>query len=107
MGLTEGSILRIFFICGASIGIFGTLIGVIMGCSFVIFIDPIFNTINYIAGGGVWTAEKYLLSNLPAELRLEDVIKACSLSLGLTFIITYFPARRAARMSPVEALQYD
>ena len=107
MGLTEGSILRIFFICGASIGIFGTLIGVIMGCSFVIFIDPIFNSINYIAGGGVWTAEKYLLSNLPAELRLEDVIKACSLSLGLTFIITYFPARRAARMSPVEALQYD
>lgn len=107
MGLTEGSVLRVFFICGASIGIAGTLIGVAMGCLFVIYLDPIFNTINYIAGGGVWSAEKYLLSNLPAELRWQDVAKACALSLGLTFVITYFPARRAARMNPVEALRYE
>jgi lipoprotein-releasing system permease protein len=107
MGLTEGSVLRIFFICGALIGIAGTVIGVIMGCLFVIYLDPIFNTINYFAGGGVWSPEKYLLSNLPAELRWQDIAKACSLSLGLTFIITYFPARRAARMNPVEALRYE
>ena len=107
MGLTEASVLRIFFICGAAIGVAGTLIGVVMGCLFVIYLDPIFNTINYIAGGGIWDPQKYLLSNLPAELRWQDVAKACSLSLGLTFVITYFPARRAARMNPVEALRYE
>ena len=52
-------------------------------------------------------SEKYLLSSLPAELRTQDIFKACALSLGLTFFITYFPARRAARMRPVEALRYD
>ncbi|MDB4235615.1 lipoprotein-releasing ABC transporter permease subunit [bacterium] len=107
MGLTEGSILRIFFICGAFTGVIGTIFGVIFGCIFVIYLDPIFNFINYISGGDVWTAEKYLLSNLPAELRTQDIFKACALSLGLTFFITYFPARRAARMRPVEALRYD
>jgi len=107
MGLSEGSVLRVFFLCGASIGIAGTVIGVALGCLFVIYLDPIFNTINYIAGGGVWSPEKYLLSELPAELRWQDVTKACALSLGLTFVITYFPARRAARMNPVEALRYE
>ena len=107
MGLSEASVLRIFFLCGASIGIAGTVIGVAMGTLFVIYLDPIFNTINYIAGGGIWSPEKYLLSNLPAELRWQDVAKASALSLGLTFIITYFPARRAARMNPVEALRYE
>lgn len=107
MGFTEGSILRIFFICGAFTGVIGTIFGVIFGCIFVIYLDPIFNFINYISGGGVWTAEKYLLSSLPAELRTQDIFKACALSLGLTFFITYFPARRAARMRPVEALRYD
>jgi len=107
MGLSEGSVLRVFFLCGASIGIAGTVIGVALGCLFVVYLDPIFNTINYIAGGGVWSPEKYLLSELPAELRWQDVTKACALSLGLTFVITYFPARRAARMNPVEALRYE
>jgi lipoprotein-releasing system permease protein len=107
MGLTEASVLRIFFMCGAAIGVAGTIIGVVMGCLFVIYLDPIFSAINYIAGGGLWSAEKYLLSELPAELRWQDIAKACSLSLGLTFFITYFPARRAARMNPVEALRYE
>ena len=106
-GLTEGAILRIFFICGASIGVVGTLIGVVTGCLFAIYIDPIFSAVNYVAGGGVWDPSVRGIYELPAQLRLGDVMSAVSLSLGLSFIITIFPARRAARMNPVEALRYE
>lgn len=107
MGLTEGSVLRVFFICGASIGVVGTIIGVIMGCLFAIYIDPIFDLVNSLAGGGVWDPETRLLSNLPAKLVLGDVLSAIALSLGLSFTVTIFPARRAARMNPVEALRNE
>ena len=107
MGLTEGSILRVFFICGAGIGTIGTLLGVVLGCLFAIYIDTIFSAVNYIAGGGVWDPSIRGIYNVPAQLRLEDVLKAVSLSLGLSWIITIFPARRAARMNPVEALRYE
>ena len=107
MGLTQGSILRVFFICGASIGLVGTALGVILGCLFAIYIDPIFGFVNTIAGGGVWDPSTRLLSHLPAKLEFGDVMSAVSLSLGLSFGITYFPARRAARMNPVEALRYE
>ena len=107
MGLTEGSILRVFFICGAGIGTLGTLLGVILGCLFAIYIDQIFSLVNYVAGGGVWDPSIRGIYNVPAELHLSDVLKAVSLSLGLSWIITIFPARRAARMNPVEALRYE
>ncbi|NNU81197.1 lipoprotein-releasing ABC transporter permease subunit [Halovulum dunhuangense] len=107
MGLSEGSVLRVFFICGASIGLAGTAIGVVLGCLFAIYIDPIFNAVNWIMGGGVWDPSVRYISQLPAELRLEDVLKAVALSLGLSFGVTWFPARRAARLNPVEALRYE
>ena len=107
MGLTEGSVMRVFFICGSFTGIIGTVFGVILGCLFAIYIDPIFSFINYVAGGGVWDPSIRGIYSIPAELHLDDVIKAVSLSLGLSFIITIFPARRAARMNPVEALRYE
>ncbi len=107
MGLTEGSILRVFFICGASIGVVGTVIGIILGCLFAIYIDPIFDLINTLAGGDVWDPSTRLLSKLPAKLVPFDVLKAVALSLGLSFTITVFPARRAARLNPVEALRNE
>jgi lipoprotein-releasing system permease protein len=107
MGLTEGAVLRVFFICGAFTGIIGTVAGVILGCLFALYIDPIFSFVNYVAGGGVWDPAVRGIYELPAQLRLQDVLSAIALSLGLSFIVTIFPARRAARMNPVEALRYE
>jgi len=106
MGLTSGSVMRVFFICGAFTGIIGTVLGVILGCLFALYIDPIFATVNYLSGGGVWDPSIRGIYALPAQLRPADVLSAVVLSLGLSFVVTIFPARRAARMNPVEALRY-
>lgn len=107
MGLTEGSVLRVFFLCGAFTGVIGTICGVVLGCLFALYIDPIFSLVNAMGQGGVWDPSIRGLYNLPAELHLSDVLTAIALSLGLSFLVTWFPARRAARLNPVEALRYE
>ncbi len=88
-------------------GVIGTIMGVVLGCLFAIYIDPIFSFVNYVAGGGVWDPAVRGIYALPAKLQWGDVFAAMALSLGLSFIVTIFPARRAARMNPVEALRYE
>lgn len=107
MGLSEGAVLRVFFLCGAFTGVLGTLLGTVLGCLFAIYVDTIFAFVNYVSGGGVWDPSIRGIYEIPAELKLDDVITAVTLSLGLSFGVTYFPARRAARMNPVEALRYE
>ena len=106
-GLTQGAVLRVFFICGAFTGLIGTALGVLLGCLFAIYIDPIFAIVNGVSGGGIWDPAVRGISFLPAKLQFNDVISAVALSLGLSFVVTIFPARRAARMNPVEALRYE
>ena len=107
MGLTEGAILRVFFLTGALVGTLGTLFGVIIGCLFAIYFDPILAFVNGASGGGVWDGAVRGIYRLPAKLELGDVLSAVSLSLILSWGITLIPARRAARMNPVEALRYE
>lgn len=107
VGLTQGSILRVFFLCGALVGLLGTLFGVILGSAFAIWFDPILAFVNGASGGGVWDASIRGIYRLPAKLQAGDVLSAVALSLALSFGITIFPARRAARMNPVEALRYE
>ncbi len=107
MGLTEGSVLRVFFLCGALVGLIGTALGVVLGCLFAIYFDQILAFVNGAAGGGVWDPSIRGIYRLPAKLELGDVLSAVALSLALSFVITLLPARRAARMNPVEALRYE
>ena len=107
MGLTEGSVLRVFFICGAFTGVIGTIAGVVLGCLTALNIDQIMSAINWVNGAEVWDPSIRGIYSLPAKLQLNDVLSAVALSLGLSFGVTFFPARRAARMNPVEALRYE
>jgi len=107
MGLTEGSVLRVFFLCGAFTGIVGTVAGVALGCVVAINIDQIMSFINWLNGADVWDPSIRGIYALPAKLQFGDVMSAIVLSLGLSFVVTLLPARRAARMNPVEALRYE
>ncbi len=107
IGLTQGAVMRVFFLTGALVGTFGTLFGVILGCLFAVYFDQILAFVNGASGGGVWDASVRGIYRLPAKLELNDVLSAVALSLILSWGITFFPARRAARMNPVEALRYE
>lgn len=107
MGLTQGAILRVFFLCGAFTGVIGTLAGVVLGVIFSLNVDHIMSFVNWINGRDVWDASVRGIYELPAKLQWFDVAKAVALSLSLSFLVTIFPARRAARMNPVEALRYE
>ncbi|MEL6566544.1 MAG: ABC transporter permease [Pseudomonadota bacterium] len=107
MGLSQGSILRVFFLCGAWVGTVGTLMGIALGALFAANIDGIYRLVNTITGNGVADLEGRGFIFPSAVLVPGDVMAAAALSLALSWFITFFPARRAARMNPVEALRYE
>ena len=76
IGLSEMSVLRVFFLCGAMTGILGTFFGALMGCAFAVYVDPIFSFINVISGGDVWDPTIRGIYSIPAQLRWEDVLTA-------------------------------
>ncbi len=107
MGLTEGSILRIFFLCGAFTGVTGTLLGLALGCILALNMESLMAGVNWLSGGNAWDPAIRGIYALPSELHLADVLKPVGLSMALSFIVTLIPARRAARLNPVEALRYE
>jgi len=107
MGATRGQIMRIFFLSGASIGVIGTLAGLIAGVLFCQNIEAIRQGIQYLTGMNVFNAEIYFLSQMPAKMEWREVIQVVLMALGLTFAATIYPSWRAARLDPVEALRYE
>ena len=107
MGATKGSVLRIFLITGAAIGVFGTLAGTVLGIVIAANIKAIQDGLNWVTGTEVWDPTIRFLSDIPARLDVGETISIVLMGLGLSFLATIFPAWRAARLDPVEALRYE
>ena len=107
MGATKGMIMRIFFIDGAFIGVVGTALGLILGVAFCENIEHLRQFLQSLTGRDLFSAEIYFLSKLPAKMDIMEVITVASVSLSLSFLATLYPAYRAAKLDPVEALRYE
>jgi lipoprotein-releasing system permease protein len=107
MGAARGSVMRVFLIAGASIGVVGTLTGFALGVVFCLNIDSIRVFLESLTGTVLWSPEIRWLSQIPARMETGEVIGVLLMALGLSFVATIYPAWRAARLDPVEALRYE
>lgn len=107
MGATQGMIMRIFFLSGASVGVIGTLTGFGLGLSFAANIETIRQWIQGLTGTELFAAEIYFLSRLPAVVDPMEVTVVVLMGLGLSFLATLYPSWRAAQLDPAEALRYE
>ena len=107
MGASGGSILRIFLMTGASIGIVGTATGSVLGMLFCWKIDAIKEFLESLSGTELFAAEIYFLSNLPAKVDPQEVLMVILMAISLSFLASLYPAWRATRIAPAEALRYE
>lgn len=107
MGATRGAILRIFLMTGAAIGVVGTIAGVLLGIVICLNVERIRQFFSWLANERLFNPELYFLSQLPARMDASETISVVLMALALSFLATLFPAWRAARLDPVEALRYE
>ncbi|MDX3929054.1 MAG: lipoprotein-releasing ABC transporter permease subunit [Shinella sp.] len=107
MGATSGAIMRIFFMTGAAIGTVGTLAGVILGVIVCLNVESIRQFFSWISGTTLFNPELYFLSQLPADMNAGETVSVIIMALALSFLATIFPAWRASKLDPVQALRYE
>jgi lipoprotein-releasing system permease protein len=107
MGATRGAVMRIFFITGAAIGMLGTLAGFVLGTVICLNIENIRQFLSRLTETELFSPELYFLSRLPADMDPSEVATVVLMALILSFLATLYPAWRAARLDPVDALRYE
>lgn len=107
LGATPGRIMRIFMVQGTVIGVMGTLLGSILGVVLALTITDLIAWIEQTFGIQFLSADVYFISYLPSQLQLSDVLVIISVALSISFLATIYPAWRASRTQPAEALRYE
>jgi lipoprotein-releasing system permease protein len=107
MGASRGAVLRIFVLSGASIGVVGTLAGLLLGVVFTRNLEAIRQALQKVIGTDLFAAEIYFFTRIPARLDSGEVAAVVLMALALSFLATLYPSWRAARLDPVEALRYE
>ncbi len=107
LGASPGMVMKIFVVQGAVVGVTGTLIGVIAGILLATNIDVVVPFIERVAGFKVLSPEVYFLSELPSDLKWNDVWSTAVISLLLALVATLYPSWRASKVNPAEALRYE
>ena len=107
MGASKYVIIRIFVLTGSIIGLLGTFAGTILGVVISSNIEAIRNFLTTILGSELFSAEIYFLSKLPSDIYINEVIMVICVSIFLTLFASIFPAWKASRISPAEALRYE
>jgi lipoprotein-releasing system permease protein len=107
MGATQGSVMRVFLITGASIGVVGTLVGLLLGIVVCLNIESIRQFLSWLTNTELFSPELYFLSKLPADMDTGETVAVVVMALSLSLLATLYPSWRAARLDPVEALRYE
>ncbi len=107
MGATQGSVMRIFRITGAAIGVVGTIAGFLMGLVVCMNVESIRQFLSWMTRTELFSPELYFLSRLPAEMDVGETTAVVVMALTLSLLATLYPSWRAARLDPVEALRYE
>jgi lipoprotein-releasing system permease protein len=107
MGATKGAMMRVFLITGASIGIVGTIAGLILGVVFCWNIEGIRQLVQHLTGTTIMDPTVYYLTRMPAEIDIRETGAIVLMALVLSVLATLYPSWRASRLDPVEALRYE
>jgi lipoprotein-releasing system permease protein len=107
LGMTPRQIMLVFMVQGSVIGVVGTLIGGVLGVIAALNVTQWVAALENLLGRKFLSSDVYFINYLPSQLRVEDVVLICSAALAMSFLATLYPAWRAARTQPAEALRYE